>query len=84
MPRSKSGSLNGGVIGKKNKTSFGKNTITTKTSTGSLTTSTRHRFVKTLIVAGGGGGGGPKMLGGGGGGAGGLRNLEIQFLKELL
>ena len=33
MPRNKSGSANGGVIGKTNKTSFGKDTqVTAKTS----------------------------------------------------
>ena len=36
MPRSRSSSTNGGVIGKKNPTSFGKDTIQSKTSTGCL------------------------------------------------
>ena len=58
---------NGGIIGPTNTTSFGKNTITSKTSSGPLTTQPGTRIVKTLIVAGGGGG----MAQGGGGGAGG-------------
>ena len=63
---------NGGIIGKTNKTSFGKCTVTTKTSTGNITTQPGTRLVNTLVVAGGGGGG---HDGGGGGGAGGLRNI---------
>ena len=74
MPRSKSGSSNGGVIGKKNPSSFGKNTITSKTSTGNVCLQSGTRIVQTVIVAGGAGGG---RDGGGGGGAGGLRNLEV-------
>ena len=68
MPRSKSGSLNGGVIGKKNNTSFGKCTVTVKTSStpSAVTTQAGTRLVNTLVVAGGGGGGG--YYGGGGGG----------------
>ena len=73
MPRNKSGSANGGVIGKTNKTSFGKNTQTVKTSSGSVTTQSGTRVVQSLIVAGGGASGG----GSGGGGAGGLRNIEV-------
>ena len=46
---------NGGIIGKTNKTSFGKCTVTTKTSSGSLTTQPGTRLVQTLVVAGGGG-----------------------------
>ena len=61
---------NGGIIGPPNLTSFGKNTITTKTSSGSLTTQPGTRVAQTLIVAGGAGGGGGSG-GGGGGGAGG-------------
>ncbi len=57
MPRNKSGSANGGVIGKTNKSSFGKGTVTSKTSTGAVTTQPGTRIVKTLVVAGGGGGG---------------------------
>ena len=50
---------NGGILGVSNKTSFGKNTITSTTCTGSttLTTQPGTRVIKTLIVAGGGGGG---------------------------
>ena len=57
MPRSKVGSSNGGVIGKTNKTSFGKCTQTVKTSTGSFTTQPGTRIAQTVVVAGGGGGG---------------------------
>jgi hypothetical protein len=79
---------NGGIIGPVNQTSFGKDTITTKTSStpSAVTTQPGTRLIKTVIVAGGGGGGGgTSSCGGGGGsngsvggGAGGLRNLEIQ------
>ena len=78
MPRNKSGSTNGGVIGKTNKSSFGKDTITSKTSTGALTTQPGTRLIETTVVAGGGGGaGGNNTAGGmGGGGAGGFRNVS--------
>ena len=70
---------NGGIIGKSNKASFGKNKLTTQTSTGNLTLQSGTRVVQTAIVAGGGGGGsgGVNAAGTGGGGAGGLRNLEV-------
>ena len=58
---------NGGIIGKSNKTSFGKCTVTTKTSSGSVTLQCGTRIVQTAIIAGGAGGG---RDGGGGGGAG--------------
>ena len=81
MPRNKSGSINGGVIGKTNITSFGKNTQTVKTSStpSAVTTQPGTRLVQTAIVAGGGGGGGSTCgtgIGGAGGGAGGVRNLS--------
>ena len=69
MPRSKVGSSNGGVIGKTNKTSFGKCTVTSITSTGTITTQPGTGVVETLIIAGGGGG---NKARGGGGGAGGM------------
>jgi hypothetical protein len=72
MPKG-GGTSNGGVIGKTNKASFGKNTQTVFTSSCSVTTQPGTRVVQSLIVAGGGGSAG----GGGGGGAGGLRNIEI-------
>ena len=79
MPRSKSGSANGGVIGKKNLASFGKCTVTTKTSTGTVCLQSGTRVIDYLLVAGGGGGGagqncgpGCNGAGGGGGGAGGV------------
>ena len=74
MPRNKSGSANGGLIGKRNLSSFGKCTQTAKTSSGDVTTQPGTRVVQTLIVAGGGGG---ARSSGGGGGAGGLRNIEV-------
>ena len=61
----------GGIIGKANKTSFGKGKITAITSTGNYTTQPGTRVVHSIVVAGGGGGGADK---GGGGGAGGLLN----------
>jgi hypothetical protein len=64
---------NGGIIGKRNVTSFGKNTIQTKTSSGNLcATQPGTRLVRTAVVAGGAGGG----FNAGGGGAGGLREID--------
>ena len=49
---------NGGIIGKRNKTSFGKNTVQSKTSTGNLcATQPGTTLVEVLTIAGGGGGG---------------------------
>ena len=62
---------NGGIIGKSNNASFGKNVTTVKTSTGSVTLQSGTRLIQTAIVSGGGAGG--KY---GGGGAGGVRNLS--------
>ena len=72
-----SGSANGGIIGAVNKTSFGKNTVTSTTCTGSTTVTTQPgtRLLDYLVVAGGGGGG---TDGGGGGGAGGYQ----EFLNQ--
>ena len=67
MPRNKSGSANGGVIGKVNNSSFGKNTQTVKTSSGTLTTQPGTRLIDAVTVGGGAGGGNNT---GGGGGAG--------------
>ena len=58
MPRT-----NGGIIGKRNVTSFGKCAQTTKTSTGNVCTQPGTRLAKVLIVAGGGSG---AKYGGGG------------------
>ena len=67
---------NGGIIGPTNVTSRGKNTVTSKTSSGNVTTQPGTRLVETLVVAGGGSGaGGNNPEGGGGGGAGGFRNI---------
>ena len=52
MPRS--GSLNGGVIGVNNKTSFGKNTVTIKTSGSSTITTQSGTRVANVVVVGGG------------------------------
>jgi hypothetical protein len=62
---------NGGIIGKANKTSFGKCTVTSKTSStpSAVTTQPGTRLIDTLVVAGGGGAG---MDNSGGGGAGGV------------
>jgi len=71
--------LNGGIIGKKNVTSYSKCKQTALTSTANHTTQPGTRFVKTLVVAGGGGGGSgptPADAGFSGGGAGGLRNIN--------
>ena len=59
MPRG-GGTPNGGVIGKTNRTSFGKCTVTSKTSSApsAVTTQAGTRLVNTVVVAGGGGGGG--------------------------
>ena len=59
---------NGGIIGKRNLTSFGKCKQTVKTSSGNVTTQSTTRFVETLLVAGGAGGGRTHAGGGGGGG----------------
>ena len=48
---------NGGIIGPENKTSFGKDKVTSQTSTGDLTTQPGTRIADVLVVAGGGGGG---------------------------
>ena len=69
MPRSKSGSANGGVIGVSNKSSFGKCTVTSITSTGCHTTQPGTQLLSAEIVAGGGSG---NTNQGGGGGAGGF------------
>ena len=66
---------NGGIIGKSNKASFGKCTVTSKTSTGSITLQPGTKLVDTLIVAGGGGGG-TNCAAGGGAGAGGYREFN--------
>ena len=70
---SPSGSANGGIIGRTNKTSFGSNKITAKTSTGCHTTQPGTRVIQALLVAGGGGG---AYNGSGGGGAGGVRCIS--------
>ena len=62
MPRSKVGSSNGGVIGKTNKASFGKDIVTSKTSSGNVCLQSGTRIVSVAVIAGGGG-----VSGGGGG-----------------
>ena len=62
---------NGGIIGVSNKTSFGKCTVTIKTSSGCVSLQSGTKIIKTAVVAGGGGGGGGRgdgsPLGAGGG-----------------
>jgi len=48
---------NGGIIGKVNKASFGKGTVTSKTASGDITTQPGPSVVQALIIAGGGAGG---------------------------
>ena len=65
-------SQNGGILGVSNKTSFGRCTVTTTTSTGCITLQPGTRVVSAMIVAGGGGSGtGHPSSGVGGGGSGG-------------
>lgn len=70
---------NGGIIGKTNQSSFGKCTVTTKTSSGNLCLQSGTRVISATIVAGGGAGGGSagSCTASAGGGAGGLRNVEL-------
>ena len=42
---------NGGIIGKINKSSFGKCKVTSKTSTGTITTQPGTRIAQVLVVA---------------------------------
>ena len=64
---------NGGIIGKRNASSFGKCTVTSKTSTGAVTTQPGTRVMDVLVVGAGGGGGATR---GGGGGAGRSRSFS--------
>ena len=77
MPRG-GGTSNGGVIGKKNNTSFGKCAVTTQTSTGCVTLNPGTSVVDLLVVAGGGAGGtnASGNVGSGGGGGGGVRQFN--------
>jgi hypothetical protein len=87
MPRNKSGSANGGVIGKTNKISFGKCTVTTKTSSGTVSQHSQElELFKQLIVSGGAGGGtwGFQALTSGGGGAGGGGILQYTCSNNCL
>ena len=71
---------NGGIIGPVNYQSYGKCTVTNKTSSGTVTTQPGTRVVQALIIAGGGAGGsasGSSNQGGGGGGAGGYLCTEV-------
>ena len=67
---------NGGIIGKKNSTSFGKCKQTVKTSSGTVTLQSGTNKVSAFMVAGGGGGGQGSPAGGGGG-AGGVVTSEL-------
>ena len=77
MPRAGSRN-NGGVIGPTNKTSFGKNKVTTTIATGDFTTQPGTTVVNLLVVAGGGAGGTNTSgnVGSAGGGAGGVRQFN--------
>ena len=68
--------LNGGIIGVNNRTSFGKCKVTSKTSSGDLTTQPGTRLAKVALVGGGGGAGRDNA---GGGGAGGMVYLHVEF-----
>jgi hypothetical protein len=79
------GSPNGGIIGVVNPTSFGKDTVTSQTSStpSAVTTQPGTRLIDTLVVAGGGAGGSGTSSSGngaGGGGAGGLRKFNSLFV----
>ena len=76
MPRT-----NGGIIGKRNVTSFGKDTVHNKTSSGTITTQPATTLANILVVAGGGGGGGinPSGVAAAGAGAGGARLKQISI-----
>jgi hypothetical protein len=83
MPRNKSGSSNGGVIGKTNATSFGGDHEHKFTSPGTFSPSgpsSGTRLLDVVVVAGGAGGGAtkgsPNNNAGGGGGAGGVLYLR--------
>ena len=73
MPSNRSTSGNGGVIGKVNSASFGKCTVTTKTSTGTVTAQPGTTLIDAFVVGGGGAGASDR---GGGGGAGGVRTIS--------
>ena len=73
MPRG-SANQNGGILGKVNKTSFGKNKITSTTSTGNFTTQPGTTVLNVAVVGAGAGGGAGGTRGGGGGGAGGFQS----------
>ena len=53
----KSGRSQGGIIGKVNKTSFGKNKVTTVTCTGNYCAPSGVNKIDVAIISGGGGGG---------------------------
>ena len=78
---------NGGIIGPINVTSRGKNTITSKTSSGCFTTQPGSKFIRVAVVGGGAGGNtGNVSNGGGGGGGGGIicqEVTEVIFVEAL-
>jgi mucin-19 len=63
---------NGGIIGKSNKTSFGKNKITAVNATGCFTSQSGTTLVAAMLVGGGGGTQGVKNTPGSGAGGGGV------------
>ena len=85
---SPSGSANGGIIGATNRTSYGKNKVTSKIAgtPSAATLGSGTRLIDTLVVAGGGAAG---MDNSGGGGAGGVIRTQLpvsgcQVLGQLL
>ena len=66
---------NGGIIGVVNKSSFGKNTVSSQTSDGNICTQAGTTLIDATVVAGGAAGG-VNGNSGGGGGAGGFRNFS--------
>ena len=89
MPSNKGGSSNGGIIGKSNKASFGKCSVTAVTATGNYTAPSNVAKVDVAVISGGGGGGQVGSPGpaagtgrGGGGGGGGLltfSNIPVNY-----
>ena len=65
---------NGGITGKKNTASFGKCTVTTKTSSGNVTAQSGTTLVNAFVVGGGGAGASDRGGGGGSGYTGGLES----------
>ena len=72
---------NGGIIGVVNKSSFGKNTVSSQTSDGNICTQAGTTLIDATVVAGGPAGG-VNGNSGGGGGAGGFRTNFPSWIKS--